>query len=182
MLVVDYQCHLRLHHAYIGLGSNLEDPLQVVQDAIVCLAQNPCIEILKRSSLYKTAPHQAKGEDYINAVIAVKTCYQALDLLGELQRVEYIFGRERPYHNAPRILDLDLLSYGEMSMQTEELTIPHPRLHERAFVLHPFLELEPEADIPNLGALKNYLSNVEGQAVQKLSPYLQNCRMCRPAM
>jgi 2-amino-4-hydroxy-6-hydroxymethyldihydropteridine diphosphokinase len=182
MPAVNYQCHLRLHHAYIGLGSNLENPMQNVQDAIVCLAQNPCIEILKRSSLYRTEPIETEGEYFINAVIAIQTCYQASDLLKELQAVEYIFGRERPYRYAPRTLDLDLLAYEGISLNSPELIIPHPRMHERAFVLHPFLEIAPEFQIPQLGALKKFLPLVDRQYIQKLSPYLQNCKVCRPAM
>jgi len=134
--------------AWIGLGANLGDARQAVVDAIEAVSDLPGTTLAHRSSLYRSAPVDAGGPDYINAVIEVCTTLTALDLLLQLQRIEQGAGRTRPYRNAPRTLDLDLLLYGFGSIASERLTVPHPRMHERAFVLLPLAEIAPQAVPP----------------------------------
>lgn len=129
--------------AYIGLGANLGDAAQAVLDAIAALAATPGVLLVQSSSLYRSAPVASSGPDYINAVAQVATTLSAPDLLGALQTMEQAAGRERPYRNAPRTLDLDLLRYGDARIASPELTVPHPRLGERAFVLLPLREIAP---------------------------------------
>lgn len=129
--------------AYIGIGANLGNALQAVRRAIEDLSRVPCVQLLKASSLYRTAPIDSSGPDYINAVVAVKTTLSAPDLLHSLQALERSAGRVRPYHNAPRTLDLDLLLYGQAKITSAELTVPHPRMWSRAFVLLPLQEIAP---------------------------------------
>jgi 2-amino-4-hydroxy-6-hydroxymethyldihydropteridine diphosphokinase len=129
--------------AYIGLGANLGDARQAVRDAIAALAQLPHTELLASSSLYGSAPIHSSGPDYVNAVAQLRTRLNALDLLDHLQRLEAMAGRTRPYVNAPRTLDLDVLRFGDACMDSTRLTVPHPRMGERAFVLLPLQEIAP---------------------------------------
>ncbi len=129
--------------AYVGLGANLGNARAAVTDAIAALGRLPGTTLRRASSLYRTAPHEAQGPDYVNAVAAIDTHLAAHDLLRELQALENAAGRERPYLNAPRTLDLDLLLYGDARIDTPTLTVPHPRLGERAFVLVPLAEIAP---------------------------------------
>lgn len=131
--------------AYIALGANLGDAAQAVRDAIQAINALPQIQVTKQSSLYRTAAQEsdASSPDYINAVIEVLSTQPAYSLLEQLQKIEQKAGRERPYHNAPRTLDLDILLYGDAQIQTETLTIPHPRMWLRAFVLVPLAEIAP---------------------------------------
>ena len=121
--------------AYVGLGANLGDAVRAVTDAINRIAQLPATTVSARSSLYRSAPVGADGPDYVNAVVALQTALNAPELMAQLQRIEQDAGRIRPYRNAPRTLDLDLLLYGSGSVASERLTLPHPRMLERAFVL-----------------------------------------------
>ncbi len=130
--------------AYVGLGSNLGDRVANVEAAFAAIAALPGTSLAARSSLYETAPLDADGADYVNAVAHVRTMLAPLDLLHALQAIETAAGRLRPYPNAPRTLDLDLLLYGDVDLDSAELLLPHPRLHERAFVLEPLLELAPD--------------------------------------
>ena len=130
--------------AVIALGANLGDPVRTVTQALRDLAQLPATDVLRVSSLYRTAPHQAQGPDFINAVALVRTHLSPLALLQALQAQEQRAGRERPFPNAPRTLDLDLISHGDAALQTPTLTLPHPRWRERAFVLVPLAEICPE--------------------------------------
>ena len=130
--------------AVIALGANLGDPLRTITQALRDLADIPDTEVLRTSSLYRTAPHQASGPDFINAVALVRTEQSPLALLHALQAQEARAGRERPYPNAPRTLDLDLIVHGDACIQTPALTLPHPRWRERAFVLVPLAEICPE--------------------------------------
>jgi 2-amino-4-hydroxy-6-hydroxymethyldihydropteridine diphosphokinase len=100
--------------------------------------------LLASSSLYRTAPIESSGDDYINAVVKVSSTLQAYSLLGALQNLEQMAGRQRPYHNAPRTLDLDVLLYGGAQIQSERLIVPHPRMRDRAFVLLPLQEIAPD--------------------------------------
>lgn len=131
-------------HALIGLGANLGDRGQALAQAVQAMAQLPGTQVVAVSSLYVSAPVDAGGPDYLNAVAALHTTLAPLALLHALQAIELAAGRERPYRNAPRTLDLDVLLYGEQQIATAELTVPHPRIAERAFVLQPLAELAPE--------------------------------------
>lgn len=137
-----------LHVAYIGIGANLGDAQATVTQAMGSLAQLPQCRLTARSSLYRSAPHEASGPDFINAVAALETLLDPFVLLGELQRLERDAGRERPYRNAPRTLDLDLLMYGDLVLDTPTLSLPHPRLAQRAFVLMPLAEIAPTLIAP----------------------------------
>jgi 2-amino-4-hydroxy-6-hydroxymethyldihydropteridine diphosphokinase len=126
------------------------------------------VQLLTRSSLYRTAPVDAGGPDYVNAVASIDTTLEPHALLHALQDIEDRFGRERPYRNAPRTLDLDLLLYGDMQFSDPVLTVPHPRLHLRAFVLQPLAELAPDLELPGLGALSGLLPAVSDQRIERL--------------
>lgn len=130
--------------AYVALGANLGDAAHTVCDALVALVQVPGVQRVRSSSLYRTAPVQATGPDYINAVAELATTLTAPALLAALQAIENRAGRQRPYRNAPRTLDLDLLLYGSARVDSPTLTVPHPRMMERAFVLVPLAEIAPQ--------------------------------------
>lgn len=155
--------------AYIGLGGNLGDARAQIEDAFAVLAAWPGLQLVARSSLYRTAPIGASGPDYVNAVAAADTALGPLELLHALQAIETRFGRERPYPNAPRTLDLDLLMHGDACLATPELTLPHPRLHLRAFVLQPLAEVAPALSIPGLGPVRALLPSVADQAIARLA-------------
>jgi 2-amino-4-hydroxy-6-hydroxymethyldihydropteridine diphosphokinase len=154
--------------AFIGLGGNIGDTKQLIKDAIVCLAQHPELRILTRSCMYQSAPVDAEGDDFINAVISLETNLSPEELLRICQQVEQSFGRERPYLNAPRTLDLDVLAYDQLAIHNEALTIPHPRMIERSFVLYPLLEIAPDIDLPGFGKLTKYIPNVKHQRIEKV--------------
>lgn len=129
---------------FVGLGANLGDALDTVGaafDALDALADTRCVA---RSSLYRSAPVDGDGPDYINAVAELRTRQPPMELLRSLQAIEQRFGRERPYRNAPRTLDLDLLLYGRRRIDSAALQLPHPRMAQRAFVLLPLSEIAPE--------------------------------------
>jgi 2-amino-4-hydroxy-6-hydroxymethyldihydropteridine diphosphokinase len=149
-------------HAFIGLGANLGDAAQALRAAIDRLAALPASRLLNTSSLYGTAPVDAGGPDYVNAVVELETGLDAAALLAQLQSIEHTAGRERPYRNAPRTLDLDLLLYGDERIDTPALTVPHPRMTERAFVLVPLAEIAPRRVAPAL------LEGVAGQRIARL--------------
>lgn len=129
--------------AFVALGANLGDARAMVRDAAQSLAGIRATTLVRVSPLYRTAPWQASGPDFINAVAEVRTALSAPDLLTELQALEAAAGRQRPYPNAPRTLDLDLLFYGDATMASPRLTLPHPRWRERAFVLVPLVAIAP---------------------------------------
>ena len=155
--------------AWIGLGANLGDPASTLQEAFGELTALPRTRLLARSSLYRSAPIDAGGPDYVNAVAQIATGLGAHALLAQLQAIERRHGRERPFRNAPRTLDLDLLLYGDEVIATPTLSVPHPRLHERAFVLVPLAELAPELAIRGLGPVSRLLPDVAGQAIERLA-------------
>lgn len=148
--------------AYIALGANLGDAQAAVRSAMQALAHLPRTHVLACSSLYRTAPVDSSGPDYINAVVAVDTGLSAMDLLRAMQEIELKAGRERPYRNAPRTLDLDLLLYGALKQNDAELTLPHPRLMQRAFVLVPLHEIAPHR------VTQGQLAAVSDQAIWRL--------------
>ena len=129
--------------AYIALGANLGDPAANLVRAMDAVAAIQGVTLIKRSSLYRSAPLDASGPDYVNAVVEIKTLLSAPALLAALQTIEQLAGRERTSRNAPRTLDLDLLTYGAASIASAALVIPHPRMFERAFVLAPLAEIAP---------------------------------------
>lgn len=129
--------------AFVALGANLGNAARSVEQAVGAIDALPRTRITRRSSLYQSAPVDAAGPDYVNAVIEISTGLPAAELLAALQRIEEASGRERPYRNAPRTLDLDILLFGDRRIDTPTLTIPHPRMGERAFVLLPLAEIAP---------------------------------------
>ena len=151
--------------AYIGIGANLGDAHANVADALERLQRLPGCTLMAASSLYRTAPIDSGGDDYINAVARVATTLDAEALLRALHGIEQAHGRERPYRNAPRTLDLDLLLYGDAIIASPTLTVPHPRMTERAFVLVPLLELAPAIHIPGRGPARDYAAGVAGQGI-----------------
>lgn len=134
--------------ATLGVGANLGDPRAAVRKAIEDFAQLPSTVTVAVSSLYGSAPLDADGPDYVNAVVQVRTALSPGALLAALQAIEQQAGRERPYRNAPRTLDLDILLYGEHSVDREDLQIPHPRMWQRAFVVLPLAEIAPDLVSP----------------------------------
>ena len=154
--------------AYIGIGANLGDARATVDDALSRLAALPATTLLRRSSNYRSAPLDAAGDDFINAVACVDTRLAAADLLAALHAIERAHGRERPYRNAPRTLDLDILLYGDALIDLPALRVPHPRMHERAFVLVPLLEIAPDIQVPGRGPARQFAAGVAGQAIGKI--------------
>jgi 2-amino-4-hydroxy-6-hydroxymethyldihydropteridine diphosphokinase len=156
--------------AYIALGSNLDDPAGQVSDAFAALAALPDSRLTARSSLYRTAPvGYADQPDFINAVAALDTALAPRALLDALLEIELSRGRARKFANAPRTLDLDLLLYGDTQLDTPGLTLPHPRMHERAFVLVPLAEIAPDCVIPGRGTVGNLLHALDTGGVRGLS-------------
>ncbi len=153
--------------AYIALGANLGNAAQTVREAIQSIDDLPQVQVTQQSSLYKTAaleslPGAPKSPDYINAVVEV-ICHQPANLLLEqLQKIEQQADRNRSYLNAPRTLDLDILLYGDAQIQTETLTVPHPRMWQRAFVLVPLAEIAPQ-----LVSVES-LDQVRGQGIERV--------------
>ena len=146
--------------AYIALGANLNSPASTLESALETISQSKGIELVKRSSLYRSPPLDADGPDYINAVAEIKTTLTPLELLHQLQAIENAFGRERLYRNSPRTLDLDVLLYENFNSDSAELTVPHPRMHLRSFVLMPLMEIAGD-----LSLQQGYLSKLLKEAL-----------------
>ena len=155
--------------AFVGIGSNLGDARSHVQRALLQLNALDKTTVSSQSSLFRSAPLDADGDDYINAVARIETGLSAQELLHALQALEHAAGRERPYPNAPRTLDLDLLLYGEEIISSEALTVPHPRMMQRAFVVIPLLQIDPLIAIPGQGPAHAFVPGVAGQAIQKIT-------------
>jgi 2-amino-4-hydroxy-6-hydroxymethyldihydropteridine diphosphokinase len=128
---------------FVGLGANLGDAVASIRAAVAALGGLPQTALVAASHLYRSAPVDADGPDYVNAVAELRSALEPEALLVQLHDIERRFGRERPYRHAPRTLDLDLLSYGERRVLSASLTLPHPRMHLRAFVLAPLADLAP---------------------------------------
>ena len=154
--------------AWIGLGANLGDARAALRSAIASLGELPQTRVRAQSSVYRTAPVDASGPDYFNAVAELATRLAPQALLEALQAIERRHGRERSFRNAPRTLDLDLLLYGDDIIATATLTVPHPRLHQRAFVLAPLAELRPETLVPGRGRVSELLRGVADQVIERL--------------
>jgi len=156
--------------ALVALGANLGDSAKTVSAAIQALAEIPATTLAKVSSLYRTAPVGLKNQpDFVNAVALLHTSLSPQRLLDELFRIESRFGRLRSVSNAPRTLDLDLLLHGDSIMTTAELTLPHPRMHQRAFVLVPLLEIAADCRIPGHGPAWALLQSCGDQRVAQIS-------------
>lgn len=156
---------------FIALGANLGNPVATVNAAILALRSLPRTEFIAASSLYRTAPVGLKHQpDFINAVVELAAVSSAADLLESLFALEERFGRLRSVRNAPRTLDLDLLLYGDVVSADPRLTLPHPRLHQRAFVLAPLAEIAPRLMIPGRGSLGDLLLRCADQQIEKLLP------------
>jgi 2-amino-4-hydroxy-6-hydroxymethyldihydropteridine diphosphokinase len=149
--------------ACIALGANLGDARQTVLQAMQDIGQIAGCQIIAASRLYRTAPWQAQGPDFVNAVVKVVTTLTGPDLLSALQALEQAAGRERPYTNAPRTLDLDILLYGAGRIDSPALTIPHPRMMQRAFVLRPLADVWPD------GVTQQDLQRVQDQAIDVMT-------------
>ena len=154
--------------AYVGLGANLGDARDTVERALLAIDALPATRLSAQSSLFRSAPVDATGDDFVNAVAQLDTRLSAPDLLAHLQHIELAFGRERPFPNAPRTLDLDVLLFGNEQHQTTTLTVPHPRLTQRAFTLIPLLQLDALIDIPGYGPAHTFVADVAGQVIQKM--------------
>lgn len=154
--------------AYIGIGGNLGDARAHVEHALRALNSHPAITLLAESSRYRTAPIDASGDDYVNAVAKISTALNAHGLLAALQLIEQEHGRTRPYRNAPRTLDLDVLLYGNEQIHDAHLDVPHPRMTQRAFVLVPLLEIDPQLALPDNTVLASLLGNVADQAIVRM--------------
>lgn len=154
--------------AYVGLGANLGDRRRTIDSAIDALATLPASTVLRTSGMYRSKSIGAEGPDYLNAVVEMRTALAPLALLQELQAIEAAHGRVRSVPNAPRTLDLDLLLYGEQEMALPALQVPHPRLHERAFVLRPLAELAPDLVVPRRGRIADLLAMVADQRIDRL--------------
>src|ERR1700761_6276074 len=141
--------------AYLGLGANLGDARQTLKDAVVCLAQQHTISVLAKSSLYRTAPIDAGGDDYFNCVVKVDTTLPVRHLLALCHKIEHQFGRERPFRNAPRTLDLDILLFGDQSIDEPDLIVP-------------LVEIDPALIIPQHGHAQALLGGVQDQRIEKV--------------
>jgi len=155
--------------AYVGLGSNLDQPRRQLLAAFEELAQLPQTRLAARSEIYRSAPvGHAAQPDFLNAVARLETGLAPEALLDALHAIERQHGRERPFADAPRTLDLDLLLYGEARIDGPRLKVPHPRMHARAFVLKPLLELDPQANIPGKGSAAGLLAACAAQRVERV--------------
>jgi len=159
-----------MHTAFVALGSNLDGPQTKVRQAIVALAELPQARLVAASSLYRSAPvGRTDQPDFINAVAQLSTTLAPRALLAALLALEQRFGRTRSVRNAPRTLDLDLLLYDAQCIAEAELAVPHPRMHQRAFVLAPLLEIAPACFIPGIGAAADWLDRCADQAIVRLA-------------
>ena len=160
--------------AWVGLGANLGDRRRTIEAALDALRTLPRTRLVARSRLWSSAPVDAQGPDYLNAVARLDTGLAPRELLAAMQSIERRFGRERPYRHAPRTLDLDLLLAGDASVALPAgddgpaLVLPHPRLHERAFVLRPMADIDPDVALPCGGTLRRRLHAV---AAQRCDPW-----------
>jgi len=151
-----------LINAYVGIGANLGESRLQLEAAILAMNRLPDTLLIAQSAFYRSAPILSDGPDYLNAVVHLQTRLNAVDLLSAFQHIENLAGRQRPYPNAPRTLDIDLLLYGDGCIQSDKLQVPHPRMRERAFVLIPLSEIAPHL-VPPTELLK-----VADQAICKL--------------
>ena len=158
-----------MHQAFVALGANLDDPVAQIRAALAALEFLPQTRLARASSLYRTVPVGIRHQpDFINAVAVLETALSAEDLLHALFAIEASFGRRREFRNAPRTLDLDLLLYDQQRIDTPHLSLPHPRMHLRAFVLVPLLEIAPACRIPGRGMASAWYPAVRMQGIQRI--------------
>ncbi|MDI1360462.1 2-amino-4-hydroxy-6-hydroxymethyldihydropteridine diphosphokinase [Methylotenera sp.] len=163
-----------MKQAFVALGSNLANPISQVESAFAALENLPSTRVVKKSSLYKTAPIGYEADqlnqipDFINAVAELETDLTPLELLDALLEIENQAGRERPFPNAPRVLDCDLLLYENVSMESNKLILPHPRMHQRGFVLLPLFEIAAQLSIPNHGKIATLIHEQQFTGITKL--------------
>ena len=156
--------------AYVGMGANVGEPRKQLLAAWEALGRLPLTRALARSSLYSSAPAGYEAQpDFLNCVAKLDTDLEPHALLSQLQGIERDLGRARSFRNAPRTIDLDLLLYGSAAIDTPELVVPHPRMHERAFVLEPLAELDPDVTIPGRGSAAELLHACTGQRIERAS-------------
>lgn len=164
-----------MHQAFVALGSNLQNPVQQLERAFTALVNLPSTKLIQKSSLYKTAPIDCPAltampvPDFINAVAEIQTELSPKDLLIALHGIEDAAGRERPYINAPRVLDCDLLLYENQIINSDKLILPHPRMHTRGFVLLPLFEIAPELSMPIHGKIAALINAELSKDITKLS-------------
>lgn len=155
--------------AYVGIGSNLDRPREQVLQAFEDLGKIPRTRLTRKSSLYRSDPvGYADQPEFVNAVGELDSALSPLEILRQLKQIEDRHGRERSLPNAPRTLDLDLLLYEDRIFNHPGLTLPHPRMHERAFVLKPLLEIAPDAFIPGIGPARSSLERISLQKAEKI--------------
>jgi len=155
--------------SYVALGANLGELRRQLETAIEEIKHLPATRFVRASGFYRSAPlGYADQPDFLNAVVQLETGLPPEGLLDRLQEIEHRHGRERPFPGAPRTLDLDLLLYGEQVVATPRLRLPHPRMHERAFVLLPLLELDSAISIPGKGPAKSLLPACNSQKIEKI--------------
>ena len=157
--------------AYIALGANLGDPEDTLQAAVEALRSIERSSFAGVSPMYRSAPIDCEGPDFVNAVVRIETGLEPFGLLLHLQDLEMMLGRKRrsgEKRNVPRKVDLDLLLLGDLRVRSAPLTLPHPRMHQRAFVLRPLLDLDPAAVAPALGRLDRYLDAVASQRIERI--------------
>lgn len=159
--------------AFVALGSNLKGDLDCPASQVIRgfqdIANLPKTELIKTSSLYKSAAVGYLNQpDFINAVVEINTQLSPETLLEKLLNIEKKAGRERPFANAPRVLDLDVLLYDDLAINTKKLTLPHPRMHQRGFVLLPLAEIAPDLVIPNYGNVVKLAGTYKNQGIKKL--------------
>jgi len=155
--------------AFVGIGANLADPEANVRRAIEMLSRTADTRVVASSSLYRTAPMgQLDQPDFVNAVVELETGLEPAALLDELLALEKAFGRQRSTRNAPRILDLDLLIYNDQCCESQHLTLPHPRISERAFVLVPLVEIAADVQVGQLGSAEELLADLSTDGVRRI--------------
>ncbi len=157
------------HSAFIGLGSNMADPAAQLVSAMNAIDRLPQTRVLARSGLYRSAPIGfLEQADFINAVVRIETSLSPHELLQALLALEQLQGRTREFQNAPRTLDLDVLLYDDLQHHEHGLTVPHPQMHKRAFVLQPLLEIAPDCVIPGVGTVRQAMQHCADQQLQRL--------------
>ena len=163
-------CRYDIMKAWLGLGSNLQQPVEQLKQALLKLSSLDQVEILATSSFYRTPPWgDEQQEDFINAVVKVETSLGPDALLRGVQAIETAMGRQRSERRwGPRVIDIDLLLYGDLRYRSDDLELPHPRMHERAFVLVPLCELDNTLEIPARGVVKKLLQEVDCSGIRRL--------------
>ena len=156
------------HTAYIGLGSNLQDPLLQIKQALAALASLPSASALRVSPLYQSqAIGPGEQPDYLNGVVEISTTLAPLELLEQLQNIEHQQGRQRTLRWGARTIDLDVLLYDDITLHSDRLELPHPRLEERNFVIYPLYDLAPTLVLPNGRDLKNCKHSCSSQGIAR---------------